>query len=85
MAGGTDRMSMYTSGSGETEARNGEQKKNLWTSMLESVASGKRLPEKNLLVLGKHGLSRYSTPLALSSIQQKEDKRNEEESRGPYL
>ncbi|KAG5915791.1 hypothetical protein E4U61_004276 [Claviceps capensis] len=52
MAGGTDRMSMYTSVSGETEARNGEQKKNLWTSMLESVASGKRLPEKNLLVLG---------------------------------
>lgn len=78
-------MSMYTSGSGETEARNGEQKKNLWTSMLESVASGKRLPEKNLLVLGKHGLSRYSTPLALSPTQQKEYKRNEEESRGPYL
>lgn len=38
--------------SGEADGRNGEQKKNMWTSMLESVASGKRLPEKNLLVLG---------------------------------
>ncbi|EEP78838.1 conserved hypothetical protein [Uncinocarpus reesii 1704] len=27
-------------------------KKNLWSSMLDGVASGKRLPEKNLLVLG---------------------------------
>ncbi|KAI9047055.1 hypothetical protein LZ554_009129 [Drepanopeziza brunnea f. sp. 'monogermtubi'] len=26
--------------------------KNLWSSMLDSVASGKRLPEKNILVLG---------------------------------
>ena len=38
--------------SGEADGRGVEQKKNLWTSMLESVASGKRLPEKNLLVLG---------------------------------
>lgn len=52
MAGRNERVSTYTSGSGETDGRNGEQKKNLWTSMLESVASGKRLPEKNLLVLG---------------------------------
>jgi dynein light intermediate chain 1 len=49
-----NRASTMTSGSGDTEGRNGgEQKKNLWTSMLESVASGKRLPEKNLLVLGR--------------------------------
>lgn len=27
-------------------------KKNIWSSMLDSVASGKRLPEKNLLILG---------------------------------
>ncbi|POR38405.1 Cytoplasmic dynein 1 light intermediate chain 2 [Tolypocladium paradoxum] len=52
MAGRNDRVSTYTSGSGDTEGRNGEQKTNLWTSMLESVASGKKLPEKNLLVLG---------------------------------
>lgn len=53
MAGRNDRVSMYTTGSGETDGRNGDPKRNLWTSMLESVASGKRLPEKNLLVLGK--------------------------------
>lgn len=51
MATKTERASTYTAGSGEADARNGE-KKNLWTSMLESVASGKRLPEKNLLILG---------------------------------
>lgn len=54
MAAKTERQSTYTTGSTETEPRGGtgEQKKNLWTSMLESVASGKRLPEKNLLILG---------------------------------
>ncbi|KAG6036722.1 hypothetical protein E4U41_005543 [Claviceps citrina] len=52
MAGRNDRVSTYTSGSGEIDGRNGDLKRNLWTSMLESVASGKRLPEKNLLVLG---------------------------------
>ncbi|OAQ60027.1 dynein light intermediate chain [Pochonia chlamydosporia 170] len=52
MAGRNERVSTYTAGSGDTDGRNGEQRKNLWTSMLESVASGKRLPEKNLLVLG---------------------------------
>ncbi len=46
------RQSTHTNGSGDSDGRNGDQKKNLWTSMLESVASGKRLPEKNLLVLG---------------------------------
>ena len=29
-----------------------ENEKDLWSSMLDSVASGKRLPEKNLIVLG---------------------------------
>lgn len=28
-------------------------KKDSWSSMLDGVASGKRLPEKNILVLGK--------------------------------
>lgn len=27
-------------------------KKNIWSSLLDTVANGKRLPEKNLLVLG---------------------------------
>lgn len=31
----------------------GEQEKNLWSSLLNGVASGKKLPEKNLLVLGQ--------------------------------
>ncbi|PHH91673.1 hypothetical protein CDD83_10758 [Cordyceps sp. RAO-2017] len=52
MAGGNQRTSTYTSRSGDTVGRNGDQKRNLWTSMLESVASGKKLPDKNLLVLG---------------------------------
>lgn len=52
MASRNQRVSTYTTGSGESDARNGDSKKNLWQSMLESVASGKRLPEKNLLVLG---------------------------------
>lgn len=52
MSASLNRRSTHTVGSGDDDGRNGEQKKNLWTSMLESVASGKRLPEKNLLVLG---------------------------------
>lgn len=31
---------------------NGDSERNMWSSMLDSVASGKKLPEKNLLVLG---------------------------------
>jgi hypothetical protein len=45
-------MSIYTTGSTGSDGRNGEQKKDLWSSMLDSVASGKRLPEKNILLLG---------------------------------
>jgi dynein light intermediate chain 1 len=62
MTANANRMSTHTAGSGETEGRNGEQKKNLWTSMLESVASGKRLPEKNLLVLGTIDLLNQDGP-----------------------
>lgn len=32
---------------------NGETEENMWSSMLDGVASGKRLPEKNILVLGR--------------------------------
>ena len=32
---------------------NGDSEKNMWSSMLDSVASGKKLPEKNLIVLGE--------------------------------
>ncbi|MCJ1253825.1 hypothetical protein MMC24_001639 [Lignoscripta atroalba] len=31
---------------------NGDSEKNIWSGLLDSVASGKRLPEKNILVLG---------------------------------
>ncbi|KAI1184495.1 dynein light intermediate chain-domain-containing protein [Nemania serpens] len=49
-----NRFSTYTSTSVGTssEERKDEQKKDMWSSMLDSVASGKRLPEKNILVLG---------------------------------
>ena len=30
----------------------GEEEKGMWSSMLDSVASGKKLPEKNVVVLG---------------------------------
>lgn len=49
MTAAANRVSTYTSTSAGDDR--GEQK-NLWTSMLGSVASGKRLPEKNVLVLG---------------------------------
>ncbi len=52
MTANTNRFSTYTSVSTGSEGKDGEKKKDMWTSMLESVASGKRLPEKNLLVLG---------------------------------
>ena len=29
-----------------------DNEKGMWSSMLDSVASGKKLPEKNLIVLG---------------------------------
>ncbi|PFH59809.1 hypothetical protein XA68_11857 [Ophiocordyceps unilateralis] len=52
MAGGNQRGSTYTSRSTESAGRNGVPQRNLWTTMLESVASGKKLPDKNILVLG---------------------------------
>lgn len=57
MTANTNRVSTYTTASGGSEGKNGEQKKDMWSSMLDSVASGKRLPEKNILVLGTLNLS----------------------------
>ncbi|OLN96614.1 Cytoplasmic dynein 1 light intermediate chain 2 [Colletotrichum chlorophyti] len=51
MTANANRVSTYTSASTGSDGRNGE-KKDLWSSMLDSVASGKRLPEKNMIVLG---------------------------------
>lgn len=36
-----------------------EPERNMWSSMLDSVSSGKKLPEKNLIVLGKMKLTEY--------------------------
>ncbi len=52
MAANSNRFSAHTTASSGSEGKNGERKKDLWSSMLDSVASGKRLPEKTLLVLG---------------------------------
>lgn len=52
MASNSNRFSTYTSASGGSEGKNGEPKKDMWSSMLDTVASGKRLPERNLLVMG---------------------------------
>nr|XP_036578905.1 dynein light intermediate chain [Colletotrichum truncatum]KAF6786288.1 dynein light intermediate chain [Colletotrichum truncatum] len=51
MTASANRVSTYTSASAGSDGRNGE-KKDLWSSMLDNVASGKRLPEKNMIVLG---------------------------------
>lgn len=59
----TNRFSNYTSASasGGSEGKNGDQKKDMWSSMLDSVASGKRLPEKNLLVMGMPFICPHNT------------------------
>ena len=51
------------SSSSRPTSRDGAQKKNannIWSSMLDSVANGKRLPEKNLLILGMFRLNRQA-------------------------
>ena len=57
MAISGSRMSTYTQISASSDRErpmSGESaKKDMWSSMLDSVASGKRLPEKNILVLGE--------------------------------
>lgn len=57
MTANSNRFSTYTStsvGTGTGSEGKKDDKKDMWSSMLDSVASGKRLPEKNLLVLGTH-------------------------------
>ncbi|KAK2735736.1 hypothetical protein FQN55_002019 [Onygenales sp. PD_40] len=56
MVGIGQRSSMLSQNSGPKSGSRPSSKdgakKNIWSSMLDGVASGKRLPEKNLLVLG---------------------------------
>lgn len=55
MASTTNRASTYTqvsSSSDHDRPKSSDAKKDMWSSMLDGVASGKKLPEKNILVLG---------------------------------
>jgi dynein light intermediate chain 1 len=56
MAISSNGMSTYTQISASSDherPKSGDSaKKDMWSSMLDSVASGKRLPEKNIIVLG---------------------------------
>ena len=45
---------------------NGEKEKNIWSSLLDSVAAGKKLPEKNMLLLGRSRLPYPNRDLAES-------------------
>ncbi len=50
-----NRTSTYTqvsTSSDHDRPKSSDAKKDMWSTMLDSVASGKRLPEKNILVLG---------------------------------
>ncbi|KAI1806880.1 dynein light intermediate chain-domain-containing protein [Daldinia bambusicola] len=69
MTANSNRFSTYTTTSVGTgsEGKKDDQKKDMWSSMLDSVASGKRLPEKNLLVLGGSVDSQRDFLEALSS------------------
>lgn len=68
MAANTNRVSTFTTMSGDNEGRNGEQKKEIWLPLLDSVSSGKRLPEKNLIVLGMN-----ATDATLLQIKEADD------------
>lgn len=52
----SNRMSSFTQASVTSESERPKSsetmKKDMWSSMLDGVSSGKRLPEKSLLVLG---------------------------------
>ncbi|KAI1819305.1 dynein light intermediate chain-domain-containing protein [Xylaria intraflava] len=79
MTANPNRFSTYTSTSVGTgsEGKKDDQK-DMWSSMLDSVASGKRLPDKNLLVLGGSVDSQREFLEALSNNgQRKIDRQND--------
>ncbi len=56
MATSNNRTSIYTQVSASSDhdrPKSADSKKDMWSSMLDGVASGKRLPEKNIIVLGR--------------------------------
>ncbi|KAM0323648.1 hypothetical protein ACHAQA_008583 [Verticillium albo-atrum] len=70
MAANGNRVSTYTSVSTGSDSRNAE-KKDLWSTLLDSVASGKRLPEKNIIVLGGNSDSQREFLESLSNSSEK--------------
>lgn len=82
MTANSNRFSTYTTTSVGTgsEGKKDEQRKDMWSSMLDSVASGKRLPEKNLLVLGGSVDSQRDFLEALSSNDRRNLDRNNQKT-----
>ncbi|OTA62761.1 putative motor protein [Hypoxylon sp. EC38] len=82
MTANSNRFSTYTTTSVGTgsEGKKDEHKKDMWSSMLDSVASGKRLPEKNLLVLGGSVESQRDFLEALSSNDRRNLDRNNQKT-----
>ncbi|PSS28024.1 hypothetical protein M430DRAFT_113376 [Amorphotheca resinae ATCC 22711] len=69
MASSNNRTSTYTqvsTSSDHDRPRSSDAKKDMWSSMLDGVASGKKLPEKNILVLGGSAESQREFLEALS-------------------
>lgn len=71
MTSNTKRFSTYTSTS---VGPDDEKKKDMWSSMLDNVASGKRLPEKNMLVLG-NGTLRQLPELHMLILRDRRERR----------
>ncbi|KAL7621515.1 hypothetical protein AAE478_008839 [Parahypoxylon ruwenzoriense] len=78
MTANSNRFSTYTTTSVGTgsDGKKDDHKRDMWSSMLDSVASGKRLPEKNLLVLGGSVESQRDFLEGLSSNERKSLDRN---------
>ncbi|CZS91790.1 related to dynein light intermediate chain 2 [Rhynchosporium agropyri] len=66
-----NRTSTYMQSSDPERPKTSDEKKNLWASLLDSVASGKQLPEKNILVLGGSTESQREFLEALSTDSSK--------------
>ncbi|KAH8588111.1 dynein light intermediate chain-domain-containing protein [Bisporella sp. PMI_857] len=71
------RVSSYTQAS-DHEPPKSSEKENMWHSMLNAVASGKKLPEKNILVLGGTTESQreFLEALSLDDSRKVQDRQN---------
>ncbi|KAI0172793.1 putative motor protein [Hypoxylon sp. FL1284] len=86
MTSNSNRFSTYTStsvGTGTGSEGKKDDKKDMWSSMLDSVASGKRLPEKNLLVLGGSVDSQRDFLEGLSSTEGRKNLDRDDEKTPP--